>query len=69
VVVYVSLGPPYVTVPSLYADSAAQAEKALGSFGLKWELYGPGGADFVLTEIPAAGRSVRVGSTVDVYLY
>jgi beta-lactam-binding protein with PASTA domain len=58
-----------VTVPSLYADSAAVAEQTLGSLGLQWILYGPPSANFVLTQIPAAGTSVRVGTTVTIYLY
>jgi serine/threonine-protein kinase len=69
VVVVVSLGPPYVKVPPLSGDTAAVAERTLDSLGLKWYLVGPPGADFVLTELPEAGRSVQVGTTVDVYLY
>jgi len=67
--VFVSAGPPFVTVPSLYADSAAVAEQTLGSLGLQWMLYGPPSADFVLSQLPAAGTSARVGSTVTLYLY
>jgi serine/threonine-protein kinase len=67
--VFVSAGPPFVTVPSLYADSAAVAEQTLGSLGLQWSLYGPPSADFVLSQLPAAGTSARVGSTVTLYLY
>jgi serine/threonine protein kinase/beta-lactam-binding protein with PASTA domain len=69
VVVVVSLGPPYVKVPPLSGDTAAVAEQTLSSLGLKWYLVGPPGANFVLTELPGAGRSVQVGTTVDVYLY
>jgi serine/threonine-protein kinase len=69
VVVVVSLGPPYVNVPPLSGDTAAVAEQTLGSLGLKWYPVGPPGADFVLTELPAAGRPVQVGTTVYVYLY
>ena len=67
--VFVSAGPPFVTVPTLYADSVAVAEQTLSSVGLQWILYGPPNADFVLTQIPAAGTSVRVGTTVTLYLY
>ncbi len=67
--VFVSAGPPFVTIPSLYADSAAVAEQTLGSLGLQWTLYGPPSADFVLSQLPAAGTSARVGSTVTLYLY
>jgi serine/threonine-protein kinase len=69
VVVVVSLGPPYVKVPPLNGDTAAVAEHTLSSLGLKWYLVGPPAANFVLTELPPAGRSVQVGTTVDVYLY
>jgi serine/threonine-protein kinase len=67
--VYVSAGPPYVSVPPLYADTVAEAEQALTNAGLKWLPYGPPGANFVLTQTPAAGTSVRVGTTVNIYLY
>ncbi len=67
--IFVSAGPPFVTVPTLYADSAEIAEQTLSSLGLQWTLYGPPNADFVLTQIPAAGTSVRVGTTVALYLY
>jgi serine/threonine-protein kinase len=67
--VFVSAGPPYVTIPTLYSDSVAVAEQALSSRGLEWTLYGPPNADFVLTQIPAPGTSVRVGTTVTLYLY
>ena len=69
VLVYVSLGPPYVKVPGLFGDSVSAAEQALSSLGLKWYLVGPPGAGFVLTELPGSGHLVQVGSTVDVYLY
>jgi serine/threonine-protein kinase len=67
--VVVSEGPPYVKLPSLYADSVDTAEQELSSLGLKWQFFGPPGADFVLTQIPSAGTSVRVGTTIDIYLY
>jgi serine/threonine-protein kinase len=69
VLVFVSEGPPFVKIPSLYADSTAVAEQALSSAGLKWQLFGPPGANFVLTQLPPAGQSVRFGATVDLYLY
>lgn len=69
VTVVVSLGPPYVKVPPLFGDSVSAAEQTLGSLGLKWMLFGPPGANFVLTVIPSAGHLVQVGQTVDVYLY
>ena len=67
--VLVSAGPPYVTIPPLNADSVAVAEQTLSSLGLEWALYGPPNADFVLSQLPAPGTSVRVGTTVSLYLY
>jgi serine/threonine-protein kinase len=67
--VLVSAGPPFVTVPTLYADSEAVAEQTLGSLGLQWTLYGPPSANFVLSQLPASGTSVRVGTTVTLYMY
>ncbi|MGD1011549.1 MAG: PASTA domain-containing protein [Acidimicrobiales bacterium] len=67
--VIVSEGPPYVKLPSLYADSVDTAEQELTSLGLKWQFFGPPGAHFVLTQIPSAGTLVRVGTTIDIYLY
>ena len=58
-----------MTVPSLYADSAAVAEQTLGSLGLQWILYGPPSAGFVVAQIPGAGTSVRVGTTVTLFLF
>ncbi len=67
--VLVSAGPPFVTIPTLYSDSVAVAEQALSSLGLQWILYGPPNADYVLSQLPASGTSVRVGTTVALYLY
>jgi len=69
VLVVVSEGPPYVTIPPIYGQSAAAAEQALTALGLKWVPFGPAGADAVLTTLPRAGQSVRYGTTVDIYLY
>jgi serine/threonine-protein kinase len=69
VTVFVSEGPPFVKVPQLYADSVAVAEQALSSVGLQWSLYGPPSAGFVVAQIPGAGTSVRVGTTVTLYLF
>ena len=69
VLVYVSLGPPFVKVPSLQADSVSVAEQKLSSLGLKWQLYGPPGARFVLNEVPGADAYVRTGDTILVYLF
>jgi len=67
--VLVSLGPPFVKIPLLYSDSVGVAEQDLRSIGLKWQLIGLAGANFVLTQLPAAGSFVRVGTTIDLYLF
>ena len=69
VLVFVSEGPPYVTVPHVYGESATTAEQALTALGLKWVPFGPAGAGTVLTTLPLPGQSVRYGTTVDIYLY
>ncbi len=69
VLVFVSQGPPYVTVPQIYGSSAATAEQTLTGLGLKWVPFGPTGANTVLTTLPRPGQSVRWGTTVDIYLY
>jgi serine/threonine-protein kinase len=69
VLVFVSQGPPYVTIPPVYGKTAAVAEQALGALGLKWVPFGPAGANNVLTTLPREGQSVRYGTTVDIYLY
>jgi serine/threonine-protein kinase len=69
VLVFVSEGPPYVTVPPVYGKTAAAAEQALSAVGLKWVPFGPAGANNVLTTLPREGQSVRYGTSVDIYLY
>jgi eukaryotic-like serine/threonine-protein kinase len=69
VVVYASIGKPFVNVPGLITDSVSVAEQKLRSLGLTWRLYGPPGANFVLAADPGFGRSVRMGSTILLYLY
>ena len=56
-------------VPPLFGDSVTAAEQTLSSLGLKWCLFGPPGANFVLTELSRGRPLVQVGSTVDLYLY
>lgn len=68
VVVQTSLGPQPVTVPSLVGHTPAGAAAALRALGLvPGGPYGPPGATTVVSSSPAAGRSVPVGSTVNVY--
>jgi len=69
VLVYVSLGPPFVKVPALYPDSAPVAEQQLRSLDLKWRLFGPPGSLNVISQHPLAGSYVRLGSTINVYLF
>jgi serine/threonine-protein kinase len=68
VLVFVSVGPPYVKVPLLDSDPLSTAEQKLTSLGLTWKLYGPPGADFILATDPGSGTSVRVGSTIYLFL-
>ena len=68
VTVYVSLGPPLVTVPNLRGKTVAQATARLQGIGLKvGAVYGPPGGK-VFRESPIAGRSVKAGSTVNLYV-
>jgi serine/threonine-protein kinase len=68
VVVDVSLGPQPVTVPPLFGQSPSSATAALSALGLvPGGPYGPSGATTVVSTSPAAGTSLPVGSTVNVY--
>ncbi len=63
----VSLGPPFVTVPSVTGEPASTAAHQLEALGLQVAVYGPQQGRFVVYTDPGAGASIRVGSTV--YLY
>ena len=68
VTVYVSTGPAVVDVPSLKGKTAAGASAALTRLGLKvGAIYGPP-AGRVFKTTPHAGTSVKVGTTVTLYL-
>ena len=68
VTVQISLGPKPVTVPPLIGSSPLAAESELRALGLVvGGPYGPPGSTTVVSSAPAAGSSVPVGSTVDVY--
>ncbi|HEY5108213.1 MAG TPA: protein kinase [Acidimicrobiales bacterium] len=68
VTVQVSLGPKPVTVPPLVGRSPAKAVAALNALGLHaGGPYGPPDSSTVVSTSPAAGASVPVGSTVQVY--
>jgi len=69
VLVFVSQGPPFVTVPPVYGKSAIVAEHLLTSLGFKWLPFGPAAASTVLQTLPRPGQSVRYGTTIDIYLY
>ena len=69
VVVQTSLGPQPVTVPSLVGRSASAAAATLRADGLVvGGPYGPPDGRTVVSTSPAAGTSVPVGSTVNVYV-
>ena len=68
VTVYVSTGPAVVVVPSLKGKTAAGASASLTRLGLKvGAIYGPP-AGRVFKTTPHAGTSVKVGTTVTLYL-
>ena len=68
VTVQVSLGPKPVTVPSLVDQAPSTAVSALTALGLHaGGPYGPPGSTTVVSTSPAAGASVPLGSTVEVY--
>jgi serine/threonine-protein kinase len=68
VTVYVSLGPPLVTVPNLRGKTVAGATAKLQNVGLKvGAVYGPPGGT-VFKESPGAGNSVKAGSAVNLYV-
>jgi serine/threonine-protein kinase len=67
VTVYVSTGPPLVTVPAVTTDTVPQATAAMQAAGLTVSnVYGPPGGH-VFTTNPAAGQQVRKGSSVNLY--
>ncbi len=68
VTVEVSLGPQPVTVPSLVGASPSAAAAKLAALGLhEGGPYGPTASTTVISTSPAAGTSVHVGATVNVY--
>ena len=67
VTVYVSTGPPLVTVPDVTGDTVPTATAAMKAAGLTVSnVYGPPGGH-VFTTNPAAGQQVRKGSSVNLY--
>jgi serine/threonine-protein kinase len=66
-----SKGRPFVTVPDLRGKSPADAQAALEALGLVagsgFDI--PGGNNTVISQTPAAGTSVRKGSTVTLYFF
>ena len=68
VTVQVSMGPRPVTVPPLNGSAPSSAVADLKALGLNaGGPYGPPGSTTVVSTSPAAGASVPVGSTVQVY--
>jgi eukaryotic-like serine/threonine-protein kinase len=73
VTVYVSTGPPTVTVPDLTHDTQAQAGAAISAAGLvaNFTMQPVGNPDqngIVLSQSPAAGAQAQSGSTVNVVI-
>ncbi len=70
VTVTVSEGPKPVVIPDLASQSVAAATAALSALGLQVAgPYGPAGAGHVLSTDPAAGTSVKPGTTVYIYSF
>ena len=71
VAVTVSKGPENVTVPDVNGKSEEEAKKALEDLGLKVEVNKRLGAPFgtVRSTEPAAGTSVKTGSTVKINIF
>ncbi|HEY3942614.1 MAG TPA: PASTA domain-containing protein [Acidimicrobiales bacterium] len=68
VTVYVSNGPPIVTIPNLTKDTVAQATAALNALGLNvGQTYGPPGGK-VFTTVPLANQQLPAGQSVNLYL-
>jgi serine/threonine-protein kinase len=67
VTVYVSTGPPIVTIPNVAKDTVTQATAALNQVGLKvGAVYGPPGGQ-VFTTDPLAGQQLQAGQSVNLY--
>ncbi len=67
VVVTVSLGPQYVSVPTVIGDTAQQATSAIEADNLTvGGVYGPG-TGLVFTTDPLAGQSERIGTAIALY--
>ena len=66
-----SKGQPFVTVPDVRGKSAGDAQRQLEAAGLVagrgFDI--PGGDNTVISQTPAAGSSVRKGSTVTLYFF
>ena len=69
VTIDVSKGPQTVAVPDVIGDTVAQAEAAITAKGLQvGGVYGGRGARRVLDQNPAAGTTVKIGSSVDLFV-
>ena len=67
VTVYVSTGPPIVSIPNVSGDTVTQATAALGQVGLSvGQVYGPSGGK-VFTSDPLAGQQLPAGQSVNLY--
>jgi serine/threonine-protein kinase len=67
ITVYVSQGPPIVTIPDVTHDSVAQATAALQAAGLAvGQVYGPQNGK-VFTTNPLAGQQLQQGQSVNLY--
>jgi serine/threonine-protein kinase len=67
VVVHLSLGPPYVTVPKVRGLTIEKATALLRGEGLKVSIFGPTFSNRVFASYPGAGKRLRQGQTVTLY--
>jgi beta-lactam-binding protein with PASTA domain len=69
--ILVSLGPPVVPVPDLVGMTRDAAVARIAELGLRpsvIELPGATGELTVASQIPLAGKIVRVGTTITIYV-
>jgi serine/threonine-protein kinase len=66
--VVVSKGPAPVQVPYVQGKRLEEALRILSAAGLKAEVFGPKGAQWVLLQSPKPPTTVRRGSTVTLWV-
>ncbi len=69
VALQVSKGPELITVPDLVGEKRAEAERRLKGLGLKVQVRAIPGPGTVRSTNPGAGKKVRKGSTVTLFVF